>query len=162
MKKIIMIAAVAAIVLTGCKPTEKNYRAAYDAAINKRQSTEDSLAADGLISADGPRSRMINGESYYFLTETIKVEDGDDSLKQNNVVVAQFKMPTNARSGANSLREKGYDAKVAKGLGDKWFIVAGSFETLDEAAKFIKEFKSKNNQYSYIGLGVDEPVIIRH
>lgn len=160
MKKI-LLAAMVAIVLTGCKPTEKNYRAAYDAAISKRQAADDALASDGLISEDGPRSRNINGKEYFFLQEFVKVADGYDKLKPVSVVVGKFKMSTNASSGVESLREKGYDASLARGLGDKWFIVAGSFDTLAEAAGFIDMFRNKNPKFSYIGIGVDQPAIIK-
>lgn len=162
MKKLLMIMAIAAVALSGCKPTEKNYRAAYDAAINKRQSVADSLEADGLVSADGPRSRNVDGKDYYFLSEIMKAAEGYDALLAVNVAVAQFKMPTNARSGVEALREKGYDARLAKGMGDKWFIIAGSFDSIKEATEFIDKFRSKNPSYSYIGLGADQPVIIRN
>ncbi len=161
MKKIIFMIALASVVLAGCKPTEKNYRAAYDAAISKRQSAEDSLAADGLVSTDGPRSRNIDGKDYYFLTETIKAAEGYETLKDVNVAVAEFKMPTNARSGVEALREKGYDARLAQGVCDKWVVIAGSFDSIKEATELIDEFRRKNPSYPYIGLGADAPVIIR-
>ena len=66
--------ALAAVVLTGCKPTEKNYRAAYDAAVSKREKVNESLAADGLISEDAPRKQMIDGEEFYFAIDGVKAE----------------------------------------------------------------------------------------
>lgn len=158
-RKILLGVALAAVVLTGCKPTEKNYKAAYDAAVSKREKANESLAADGLISEDGPREHRINGDTYYMLNENLSVAAGEDALKPVNVAVAVFKMPTNARSGAASLKDKGYGARAAQAPGDKWYVIAGSFDSLDDAASFIKGFKTKNPDFQYIGLG--NPVIIR-
>lgn len=173
MKKYLIIIAVGALALTACKPTEKNYRSAYDAAISKRQAEHDALEADGLIAEDAPRPIYMDGDTLYFANEIIEIDtdfaplkngNANDSqapsLKALNVAVGVFKMNTNARSGASALREKGFDAFPVKSLGDKWYIIAGSGANLDEARAIIKDFKKKNPDYPFIGLG-GHPVIIR-
>lgn len=159
-RKILLGMALAAVVLTGCKPTEKNYRAAYDAAVSKREKVNESLAADGLISEDAPRKQMIDGEEFYFAVDGVKAEDETVAQRPVKVAVSVFKMPTNARSGAEALRAKGYQACAGKALGDKWYLIAGSFDSVADAAAFIREFKAKNPKFQYIGMGT--PVIIRN
>lgn len=161
MKRILIAVGIVVIALTSCKPTEKNYRAAYDAAVSKREKTNESLAADGLISEEGPRIQVIAGDSLYFLNERLSVEDGAKPLKSLNVAVAMFKMNTNARSGASALADKGYDASVARASGDKCYVIAGSFDTLEETRGFIKRFRKENKSYAYIGLD-GHPVVIRN
>ncbi len=161
MKKVFVIAGIAAIALSSCKPTEKNYRAAYDAALNKREKVAETLAADGLLAEDAPKSQVVDGDTLYFVNEVIRVDDVASPLKPLNVAVGVFKMNTNARSGAAALKERGFDARAARALEDKWYIIAGSFDTVDETRAFIKRFREENPQYPYIGLnGI--PVIVRH
>ena len=156
-KKILLVCGVAAMVLAGCKPTEKNYRAAYDAAVGKRQAEQAALAADGLISEDAPRPMYMDGDTIYFSNDIVKA---DHEMKAVNVAVAMFKMSTNARSGAKALQEAGFDAFPAQAVGDKWYVIAGTFEDLPAARTFIKDFAAKNPGYPYIGLN-DHPAIIR-
>ncbi|MDE7115737.1 MAG: hypothetical protein K2O56_04850 [Muribaculaceae bacterium] len=160
MKKILLPVAVAALVLASCKPTEKNYREAYDVAVSKREKSAESLAADGLVSEDAPRSKVVDGDTLYFVNEILRVDDGASPLKQLNVAVAVFKMNTNARAGASMLSEKGYDARAARAMEDKWYIIAGSFDSMDDTRAFIDRFRKENPSYPYIGLG-GNPVIIR-
>ena len=154
--------------LASCKPTEKNYRSAYDVAIAKKQADQEALAADGLIAEDAPKARYIDGDTLYFANEIISVdkdfapfkENGPEELKAYNVAVGMFKMNTNARAGASALREKGFDAFPVKAMGGKWYIIGGTFVNLDDTRAFIKKFKTKNPDYPYISLD-GHPVIIR-
>ena len=74
-----MWACVASVLLTGCKPTERNYRAAYDAALAKRQAEAElrMLPASGLMSDDGPQLKIVNGDSLYVVKERLKAAPGD-------------------------------------------------------------------------------------
>ena len=168
MKKIIIGCALCALMLASCKPTEKNYRSAYDVAIAKKQAEQESLAADGLISENAPKPRYIDGDTLYFAHEIISVDKDvapfkDSSpaeLKAYNVAVGMFKMNTNARAGASALRDKGFEAFPVKAMGGKWYIIGGVLDNLDDARAFIKTFKAKNPEYPYIGLD-GHPIIIR-
>ena len=64
-------AAMVALMFVGCKPTENNYKAAYDAAVSKRQEVakEQMRPASGLMSDDGPQLRVVDGDSVYVLRE---------------------------------------------------------------------------------------------
>lgn len=156
-KEVIIISLLGALAFTGCKPTEKNYRAAYEAAIGKREAEKDAIKSEGLISEDGPRAVYMDGDTLWFATETLR---HDTRLKPINVAVSRFKMSTNAESGAKALQQQGFDSYAVKAYGDKWFIIGGSFDSLDSAREFMTTFKKKNPTYPYIGLD-GHPVIIR-
>lgn len=179
MKRNLIIIAVGVLALTACKPTEKNYRSAYDIAVNKRQAEQQALDAEGLVSEDAPKPRYIDGDTLYFANEIIRMDEDfapykdakskvaaegtpvENPLKALNVAVGMFKMNTNARSGASDLRDKGFSAFPVRAQGGKWYIIAGSFDTLDSARVFIKDFTRRNPSFPYIGLN-GRPVIIRN
>ena len=63
--------------LAGCKPSEKNYRAAYEVAVAKRQSEAPDLSA-GLGDAvrDGaPKRHEVGGKTVWVLTEPLSCVD---------------------------------------------------------------------------------------
>ncbi len=157
----IMVAVmISGSVLVGCKPTEKNYKTAYDVAIAKKQKTEAELDADGIVSADAPMRRIVDGDTLYFKGAALRLSPGEGELKEYNIVVSEFKMPTNARSGAAALKESGFDAFAAKSTGGRWYVVAGAVKSLDDARALILRFRDRYPSYPYIGLG--SPVIIRN
>lgn len=162
MKKTILAVGLLLLVLTGCKPTEKNYRQAYDAAIAKRQQqAEQSLPADGLILADAPRQINIGGKNYNVSNEGIKTAEDEVQLRKVCVAVAAFKMPTNAKAEAAALKKEGYPAVAAKTASDRWYVVASDFASVDEAAAFIEAFAKKHSSWPYIGLD-GKALIIRN
>ena len=157
MKKLLPILFILSALLlsVGCKPTENNYRAAYDAAKKKRdQSNEEQMVpTTGLISDDGPSMKIIEGDTIFVTRDRLSRESGsEDVLKAYNVAVGVYKMNTNAKAQAQALSEKGYKAVAVRTTGDRWYTIAGSFDTLDEAREFIKQFRKKNQGYPYIGL----------
>lgn len=161
MKKIIALSLLA-LVLAGCKPTEDNYKRAYDAAKAKREqaNAEAMIPTTGLISDDGPTLKVIDGDSLFVSRERLSVEPkGSNELKTYNVAVGVYKMNTNAKAQAVALSEEGYNAFAARATGERWYAVIGSFDSLAEAQKLISEFKKKHPAYPYIGLP-GSPVII--
>lgn len=145
--------------LPACKPTEKNYRAAYDIAMAKKAAETDDLAQEGLISSDAPTMRIVEGDTLYFKSFPLSLENKEAKQQAYSLVVDQFKMPTNARSSAAVIREKGFDAEVAKSTGGRWFVIAGGAETLDEARLLTNRFRQAFPSYPYIG--VSKPLLIR-
>lgn len=161
MKKIILVLGVVLVVLTGCKPTEKNYRSAYDAAVAKREkATADANLPADLILEDGPKKEKIGDLEVATLNERLSPVDNGDALGMVNVAVAQFKMPTNARSGAEALKEKGFQARVVKATGGRYFLLAGSYADFDAALECAARFRKAYPDYPYIGFQ-GEPVFIR-
>ena len=167
MKRKIMIcisAALAALMFVGCKPTEKNYKAAYDAALAKRQeaAAEQMRPATGLLSDDGPQLRVVDGDTVYVLKERIRMLDGAQVPGHWAVAVGVYKMDTNAKASAADLRAKGFPkALVARAGGAKYYTVVSTVETLDSARVAARVFGMSFPQYPYVGLP-GAPVLISH
>lgn len=164
-KKTVMIKSVALSVtllfgfslLTGCKPTEQGYRAAYDAAKQKREAAmaEMMIPASGLLSDDGPQRRVVDGDTLFVTKERVRDADGG-RLPLWLLAVGSFKMDTNAKAQASAL---GGPATVARGEGDRWYCVADTASDLKGIISAQKRFMKKHPDYPYIGLPAS-PVII--
>lgn len=158
------MASVLVLLLAGCKPTEKNYRSAYDAAKAKREAAnaEAMIPATGLLSDDGPQMRIMEGDTLFIANDRLRrvpVNDSVPQLDTYNVAVGVYKMNTNARASAVRLEDKGYRAHAAQTTGDRWYTIAASFPTLGEAREFIRDFRADNPDYPYIGLP-GAPVVV--
>lgn len=152
------------IVMPGCKPTEKNYKAAYDAALSKRRA-EDSdpdlnLPAGGYQRLDEPGKKNINGKSYFYQFLRLKPLTEGDGMKPYNVAVAEYKMPTNCSAQVSDLVEAGYKAFGARSGDDRYFVFVGGYDTLEEAVSALESYVRKNKDAVYVGLP-DNPVIIQ-
>lgn len=167
MKNLLTIAisaAFAALIFVGCKPTENNYRKAYDAAQAKREqaAAEQMRPATGLLSDDGPELRIVDGDSLFVTRERIRLPGGERLKGQWGVAVALFKMSTNAEATAENLRSTGWDQAVAvNGIQGRHYTLVGNVQTLDSARVIVKNFKSGHPEYPYIGLP-GAPVVIRY
>ena len=151
------------LLMVSCKPTEKGYQAAYDAALNKRQAAiadiDVNLPEGSLQEVDGAQLREIDGVKVYVLNQIIRpAKEGETLPGKYNVAVGSFKMPTNSEAQSEALKEEGYDAFPAKESDGSYYTIAGSFPTLPEAVNFYEKFKAGKNR-SYVGLP-KAPVII--
>ena len=160
-----MWACVASVLLTGCKPTERNYRAAYDAALAKRQAEAElrMLPASGLMSDDGPQLKIVNGDSLYVVKERLKAAPGDTLPSSGWAVgVGVYKMNTNARAQAEALRNEGHRAAcAARATGDRWYAVADTASSLERVAAAARKFTDNHPGYPYVGLP-GHPVLISY
>ncbi len=151
--------------ISGCKPTEKNYKSAYDAALQKRKAAE-TIDADlvmpgqKLQSLDGPNIQIIDGDSVYVMVKRVKALEGEsvNSLPYK-VAVSQYKMKTNCLAQTKDLKEKGYEAFAVTDGDANCYVIAGAFVSLPEAAVFTKQFRQKEKSHVYSGLP-SAPVII--
>ncbi|MCH5228145.1 MAG: hypothetical protein J1F16_10100 [Muribaculaceae bacterium] len=151
------------LIATACKPTEKNYKAAYDAALGKREAAladiNVNLPEGAFQQVDGPQLKTIEGSQVYFNNQHLKPVEENKTLPGNyNVVVGAYKMITNCRAQSQALRDEGFDAFPAQDTEDMFYTVAGSFSSLSEAVKFYDSYK-KNKNRVYVGLP-NSPVII--
>ena len=164
MKRLFFIITILiALALSGCKPTEKGYQAAYDAAKSKREAAVAELGVDlpagAFQEVDGPQLKEVNGVKIYVLNERLKPADFITELPDNyNVAIGKYKMITNAKSQAEVLIKEGYEAFPAKNNQGIYYTIAGSFHTQAEAVKFYEEYQKGKNR-SYVGLP-GAPVII--
>lgn len=150
------------VALAGCKPTEKGYRQAYDAAKAKREAAvrEQMLPAEGLQSLDGPQLRVMDGDSVYVLRERLRTEDSKHAPKPWLLGVGVYKMNTNAKANAANLQAEGYtDAAAMRGSEGKWYTVAAMAGTLDSLRVIGADFRRRHPEYPYVGLPA-APVLI--
>lgn len=144
-----------------CKPTEKNYRAAYDAAQAKRQAAaaDDLIPAQGLQATDGPRLTTVGSSQIYTWSEPLKSTGFE--LGICNMAVALYSMDTNARSLAERLQTEGYRAGVVTNADGKFYVIASVTPTLEEAAAAVAEFEKRHSGFPYSGLPGAPLVLLR-
>lgn len=157
MKKHIFIgfAFIGLLTAVGCKPTERNYKAAYDAAVAKRQTVDVDLdiAEDDLIQEGQPSPRTLMGQQVLYLASPLSpVSEGGAVPEKYNVVCGAFKMPVNALDQSRNLRHEGLDAFAARGEQDRYYTVAGTFDNLDDALAFYASFMKKHPDFRFVGI----------
>ena len=163
MKKLLLVFIVLISLFSSCKPTEKGYKAAYDAALGKREAVKADIGVDlpegALQSVDGPQLKEVDGVKVFLLNQRIKpVEEGIVLPGNYNVAVGTYKMSTNCKSQALALQEEGYEAFVAKNDEGNFYTIIGSYPTLSDAVKAYEAYRQGGNRV-YVGLP-EAPVII--
>lgn len=159
------LAFVLLLSLASCKPTEQNYKKAYDAAMAKQKGSQYDadlgLDLSTLTPDDAPLTAAVGEGKVKVKTLAIRIL-GDENAEpqQYNVCVGIYKMPTNAKSHAENLRLLGYEAFVMIDGEDNYHTIVRAFDSWDEAAAFAGEFKASHKDEKYIGLK-GEPVIER-
>lgn len=153
------------VILTGCKPTEKNYKAAYDVALAKREAEQNdpdmNLPVGVYQRLDAPQIRKIGDKEYYY--QFVRLKPLDESVKMSpyNVVVSVYKMPTNCEAQVSDLQASGYNkAFGAKSGDDKYYVIIGSYTSIDAAAAEIDSYVKKHKDGVYVGLP-EAPVIVQ-
>lgn len=155
---------LAGLCLSGCKPTEKNYQAAYDAARLKREKkaaadADIPIPASGLQSLTGEKKVELNGTTANLKQIHLKyIGEGDaPAIQRYNVAVARYKMPTNVRAHAKRLKDYYPGAIPTEGNDGYFYVVANAFDNLDQASEFIAKFLDKHKD-SVVGL--DDGILI--
>ena len=136
-----------ALLLTGCHSSEKNYREAYEKAVERRKT---GIGAETYAKIEAERQRyttVINGDSVRLVYVNANVAiDSTDVAKPYNVVVATFTQRINAKSYRDRLREEcGFkDSYVLYGGDDKqFFVVVQGFDDKTEAAALLHDIDKK-------------------
>lgn len=150
-------------IATGCKPSEKNYRMAYETAQQARQAEREAnndLGIPELIPLDGPRREVCGADTVAVKREALTLHGDAPSggIKKYNVAVGKYKMTANARGDADALRSHGFDAFVMATPGGEFFAMAGSENTMEEAVTLIKRIRKIFPERPFVGLP-SEPVI---
>lgn len=141
----LLIIAVLLLSLAACKTNESNYRAAYEAAIEKQK---ESTALDSTIYGNYRRqasmARLAAGSDTLPLrTESVAyTENGGasrETVKVYNVVVGQFKQLFNARQMRERLQAEGYpDAMIVHTREPLYYVIAGTAGTPEEARNLFQ------------------------
>lgn len=163
MKEIFLLLLLFSLLLSSCKPTEKGYKAAYDAALGKREAVKSDLGVDlpegTFQSVDGPQLKDVDGKKVYVLNQRIKPSiDGMSLPGKYNVAVGSYKMITNCKAQAEALQNEGYEAFPAQESDGVFYTVAASFQEMSDAVKFYEKYKESKDRV-YVGLP-GSPVII--
>ncbi|MCM1349545.1 MAG: hypothetical protein NC338_09055 [Firmicutes bacterium] len=133
MKKLVYAAIIAIIAtMVACKPTEANYRSAYESA-KQKQLTGDSLIDQGLIDQQRPKPLIVGADTLPVRTEYIGYTKGGGAdsdrsvVKRYCVVVGKFKQTFNARSMRQRLIDQGYDnALVLHNSLKDYYVIANT------------------------------------
>lgn len=160
--------AVAMLLLAGaCKPTEKNYRAAYDAAKAKREykDPDEELLTGGhrLLSDDATNWVVLGQDSLQTERIWLKPSDGAKWPQSGpyRLAVAMFKMSTNANSTLSDLKKhKGLTPVIAEDGQKRLFLIAGSATTPDSLAAVLSTFRKAAPDFTYIGMEKSRPMVI--
>lgn len=150
MKKMLLFTAVAAaVMMAGCKTTEANYRAAYEKAKAKGQSTAvDAEVYEQIAKEEGPATLTFGEVSFPGRGQWLLAVDLSDvpagKVKKFSVVNGKFRQQFNARSMTKRLREAGFDsAFVARDRETNYYSVAASVDNATEAAVILDSLKIK-------------------
>ena len=138
--------------IVGCKPSEKNYRAAYE-----KTMARDSLRTDFDQTIYGRYRRQVrdieltnaNGDTVEARTMRVVVTQNGggvkESLKKYCVVVAEFKQLLNANSMRTRFNDGGYPgAFVVHTAEPFYYVLAGSFDNLSDAESLVATLRQKS------------------
>lgn len=147
------------VTLWACKPTEQNYRNAYDKAYEaaRRKAVEMNTGTDGtqLESMDGSRIEQIGEESFSVYSTRVKPSEEGAAIPEDArlaVAVAKFSMPTNARSTVGNLSESFPEAFMAQDGEGNYYAVIATVAEAPEAVAPVAAFRKKYPDYPYLGL----------
>jgi cell division protein FtsN len=155
---------VATLSFTGCKPTENNYRTAYETATKHKQeaAVDEDIDLTNVIMEDTPKRATTEYGDAYVRYDLLSVYgDAPKKLSRFNVALGSYKMRANAESDAEQLRSSGYDAFIMQDGKSVLYVMAGSFDNINDAVAFLNEFKKKNPDRPYVGLPGDAVIYIR-
>ena len=145
MKKLLyctaMLVMAMCFALTSCHSNEKNYKAAYDKAMEKYKSGIGAEMYENIQAERRRSTTVIDGDSVRLLRMYANVYDDSTSVAHlYNIVVAEFTQEINAKSYRDRLRrEEGHPSYVLYGGADKkYYVVVRGYEDASQAAEFLK------------------------
>lgn len=144
---IIALSLMVGVLFTSCHSNEKNYREAYEKAMERRKT---GIGAETYAKIEAERQRythVINGDSVRMVYVNANVTiDSTDVARDYNVVVATFTQRINAKSYRDRLREEcGLQGSyVLYGGKDKqYFVVAQGFDDSASAAAMLRDIDQR-------------------
>lgn len=142
-----MLAIIASLTMTSCHSSEKNYREAYEKAMERRKT---GIGAETYAKIEAERQRythVINGDSVRMVYMNANVAiDSTDVPKPYNVIVATFTQRINAKSYRDRLREEcGFAGSyVLFGGPDKlYYVVLEGYDDRESAAAMLRDLDKK-------------------
>jgi hypothetical protein len=142
-----LLAIIASLTMTSCHSSEKNYREAYEKAMERRKT---GISAETYAKIEAERQRythVINGDSVRMVYMNANVAiDSTDVPKPYNVIVATFTQRINAKSYRDRLREEcGFAGSyVLFGGPDKlYYVVLEGYDDRESAAAMLRDLDKK-------------------
>lgn len=152
---------------SGCKPTEKGYRQAYDAAKAKREYVDPDaeLLTGGhkLLDEKATNWKIIGSDTLQVQHMALTPEEGSHWPQSGpyRLAVAKFKMNTNSRSLLRDITGKaGITPVMASDGKGGHYIIAGSATYPDSLAHVLATFRKENPGFRNIGLTPEAPLIV--
>lgn len=158
----ILVVMAFGIALTACKPTEKNYQAAYETALQKRkeahQSADDNVGQ--LNEINGMHSNKIGDDTVYVLETFVKPMDSTIVPESKiGLAISKYSMQTNADRQVADLRASEPEAFVAIDGAGSYYVIVSTCATMEEGIGKIKAFKERHPGYPFIGLPEDAALV---
>lgn len=152
MKKLLLsFAAIIALLtaITSCKPNESAYKAAYESALAKRDSTD---GIEGTIynrfrQQGRPSDLIVGNDTLPIVTEIIGYTENGGASRENteryNIVVGRFKQVFNARQMRERIQAAGYpDAFILHTREPLYYVVAVSCSTARQTIDELRRVQS--------------------
>jgi len=162
--RIILPAVSALLLLSGCKTTEANYKAAYETAAAHQRERTGNVDTPELIQrgALAPTLTTIDGVTLPLATAWItSVKEKDvapySSVRKYNVAVARFRQIFNARQMLTRLKAGGYPGALVIKTADAYFVATETTSKADSAYIGLEKVKSD----SALSLRTPFPFILR-
>lgn len=149
-----LIAMLSLLVLAGCKPTEKNYKSAYDIARQKRESElaarqelekDLNMVGPGIVQeVDGVRLEPIGDKMMWVLHQRLT---SDSRVAPYALAVARMGM----RANAQALAEDHAGWRALKG-GDSYYVIAGEADSLEGILEKKGDFEREHADFKPLNL----------
>lgn len=167
MKKYLFLIAIGAAIFASCKPTEQNYRNAYDKAYeaSQRKAAELTTASDGtkLESMYGARVETVGGQEIAITSVRVKPQEADPEVAASNKMalsVAKYSMITNARRNVEELKKDFPEAFIGYDGENGYYVLICPLPTMGDAEAPAKAFRKKYSEFPYIGLEGKPTVVL--
>ncbi|MCM1489556.1 MAG: hypothetical protein NC095_01830 [Muribaculum sp.] len=153
-------------VTVGCKPTEKGYKQAYDAAKAKREYVDPDaeLLTGGhkLLNENSTNWVVLGKDTLQLQHFYLKPENGQPWPQAGpyRLAVAMFKMNTNSTSMLKDIKKGNLKPVIATDGKERHFIIAGSATTADSLKYVLDAFNKANPGFRYIGMTPEQPLIV--
>lgn len=147
LKWALAVGAAALFALASCKPSEANYRAAYEKAVAGRADEAESTVYTQIRREFVPGAISYDGRAYPTGSQFVAATEGgggvSESIKRYCVVAGQFKQIFNAKSMRERLADGGYPgAFVVQTREPYYFVVAGSSHDIEPAIDLYDQLQA--------------------
>lgn len=138
-------------VLVACKPTEKNYRLAYELAQQKERQGLDDDIYEMMVEESLPPYRHTATDSVRVMGEhviwqyTPEVVDSGRKInpKEYNLAVGKYSMLTNAKAHADRLASEGWHAVLLRNGEPSYYVIVKMSASLDTIASAARKYSSR-------------------